>query len=145
MTKNEAIQELEKAFNHCNSKEDSKYKQALAMGVCSLKDKAFVIGSLSQEKEIEKIAFSLMDKYYVYFVSKQYNKSFDVLVKEAFDNILISDVIFVLLKPDATIGQGVTYEIEYAKRLGKKIEYINPKQIEEKINDIMKSIRTESP
>lgn len=125
MTKNEAIQELEKEFNHCNGKENGKYKQALAMGICSLKDKAFVIGSLSQEQEIEKIAFSLMDKYYVYFVSKQPNKSFDILVKEAFDTILISDVIFVLLKPDGTIGQGVTYEIEFAKRMNKKIEYIS--------------------
>ena len=114
MTKNEAIQELEKEFNNCNGKENGKYRQALAMGICSLKDKAFVIGSLSQEQEIEKIAFSLMDKYYVYFVSKQPNKSFDILVKEAFDTILISDVIFVLLKPDGTIGQGVTYEIEFA-------------------------------
>lgn len=125
MTKNEAIQELEKEFNNCNGKENGKYRQALAMGICSLKDKAFVIGSLSQEQEIKKIAFSLMDKYYVYFVSKQPNKSFDILVKEAFDTILISDVIFVLLKPDGTIGQGVTYEIEFAKRMNKKIEYIS--------------------
>lgn len=125
MTKNEAIQELEKEFNNCNGKENGKYRQALAMGICSLKDKAFVIGSLSQEQEIEKIAFSLMDKYYVYFVSKQPNKSFDILVKEAFDTILISDVIFVLLKPDGTIGQGVIYEIEFAKRMNKKIEYIS--------------------
>ena len=125
MTKNEAIQELEKEFNNCNGKENGKYRQALAMGICSLKDKAFVIGSLSQEQEIEKIAFSLMDKYYVYFISKQPNKSFDILVKEAFDTILISDVIFVLLKPDGTIGQGVTYEIEFAKRMNKKIEYIS--------------------
>ncbi len=57
MTKNEAIQELEKEFNNCNGKENGKYRQALAMGICSLKDKAFVIGSLSQEQEIEKIAF----------------------------------------------------------------------------------------
>ena len=125
MTKNEAIQELEKEFNNCNGKENGKYRQALAMGICSLKDKAFVIGSLSQEQEIEKIAFSLMDKYYVYFVSKQPNKSFDILVKEAFDTILISDVIFVLLKLVVTIGQGVTYEIEFAKRMNKKIEYIS--------------------
>lgn len=125
MTKNEAVQELEKEFNNCNGKENGKYRQALAMGICSLKDKAFVIGSLSQEQEIEKIAFSLMDKYYVYFVSKQPNKSFDILVKEAFDTILISDVIFVLLKPDGTIGQGVIYEIEFAKRMNKKIEYIS--------------------
>lgn len=125
MTKNEAIQELEKKFNHCNGKENGKYRQALAMGICSLKDKAFVIGSLSQEQEIEKIAFSLMDKYYVYFVSKQPNKSFDILVKEAFDTISMSDVIFVLLKPDGTIGQGTTYEIEFAKRMNKKIEYIS--------------------
>lgn len=125
MTKNEAVQELEKEFNNCNGKENGKYRQALAMGICSLKDKAFVIGSLSQEQEIEKIAFSLMDKYYVYFVSKQPNKSFDILAKEAFDTILISDVIFVLLKPDGTIGQGVTYEIEFAKRMNKKIEYIS--------------------
>ncbi len=125
MTKNEAIQELEKEFNHCNGKENGKYRQAFVMGICSLKDKAFVIGSLSQEQEIEKIAFSLMDKYYVYFVSKQPNKSFDILVKEAFDTISISDVIFVLLKPDGTIGQGTTYEIEFAKRMNKKIEYIS--------------------
>lgn len=125
MTKNEAIQELEKEFNNCNGKENGKYRQALAMGICSLKDKAFVIGSLSQEQEIEKIAFSLMDKYYVYFVEKQPEKSFEVLVKDTFDNISFCDVIFVLLKPDGTIGQGTTYEVEFAKRIGKKVEYVN--------------------
>lgn len=125
MTKNEAIKELEEAIDCCTSGEDDRYKQALAMGIFALKDKAFVIGSLSQEKQIQKLAISLMDKYYVYFVEKEPCKPFDILVKEAFDNISNCDVIFVLLKPDGTIGQGTTYEVEFARRMGKKVEYIN--------------------
>lgn len=125
MTRSEAIEELEEAIDCCTSGEDDRYKQALAMGIFALKEKAFVIGSLSQEKQIKKLAISLMDKYYVYFVEKQPEKSFEVLVKDTFDNISFCDVIFVLLKPDGTIGQGTTYEVEFAKRIGKKVEYVN--------------------
>jgi hypothetical protein len=90
-------------------------------------EKAFVIGSLSQEAEIEDFALSLANKYDVTFVKKQPNKSFNILVEEAFNNILMADVIFVLLKQDGTIGHGTTYEIEYAKRLGKVIRFIKSK------------------
>ncbi len=36
-----------------------------------------------------------------------------------------ADSIYAVRKPDGTIGQGVTYESEYAKRLNKEIQYIN--------------------
>lgn len=90
----------------------------------SQKTKVFIIGSLSQENDISQFAQSLMDEYDVKFVRKQPNKSFTVLVKEAFDNILEADILYVILKPNGMMGDGTTYEVEYAKRLGKEIHYI---------------------
>lgn len=53
------------------------------------------------------------------------DKIFSECVSTCFDNIEWADSIYVVLKPDGTIGQGVTYELEYAKRLNKKIRYIS--------------------
>jgi hypothetical protein len=59
----------------------------------------------------------------VRYVKPECDKSFEECVSSCFDNIEWADSIYVILKSDGTIGQGVTYEIEYAKRLNKKIEY----------------------
>ena len=87
--------------------------------------KAYVIGSLTQSSLIKKFADQLlMDlpiKYGVRYVYSQPDKDFQDLVKECFDNIEWADVIYVILKNDGSIGGGVTYEIEYAKRLKKQI------------------------
>ena len=40
---------------------------------------------------------------------------------ECFDRIESADVIVAVKKPNNTFGEGVTYELEYAKRLNRNI------------------------
>ena len=81
--------------------------------------KTFIIGSISQEEQIKKLA----DKFNTtMYVKHQPNKSFKQLVSEAFTNIEEADLIIAVKKPDGTFGEGTTYELEYARRLGKRIQ-----------------------
>ena len=95
--------------------------------------KAYVIGSLTQSSLIKKFADQLlMDlpiKYGVRYVYSQPDKDFQDLVKECFDNIEWADVIYVILKNDGSIGRGVAYEIEYAKRCKKEINIITTEEV----------------
>lgn len=92
--------------------------------------KIFVIGSLSQSKEIQEIAKSLKTENFIVKYAKPDNRPFNIVVKQTFDNIDNADVIIVLQKPDGTIGKGTAYEIEYAKRRHKKINFVNSYQKE---------------
>ena len=86
-----------------------------------VKEKYFIIGSLKQEDKIIKLSSEkYSDSKHVY---SDPNKSFIELVKAAFDNIDKADTIVVVRKPDGSIGEGTTYESEYAKRMGKNIIY----------------------
>ena len=81
--------------------------------------KIFIVGSISQEEQIKKLA----DKFNTtMYVKHQPNKSFKQLVSEAFTNIEEADLIIAVKKPDGTFGEGTTYELEYARRLGKRIQ-----------------------
>ena len=95
--------------------------------------KEYNIGSLSQESQIKKFADQLlMDlpiKYGVRYVYSQPDKDFQDLVKECFDNIEWADVIYVILKNDGSIGRGVAYEIEYAKRCKKEINIVTTEEV----------------
>lgn len=95
--------------------------------------KAYIIGSYSQESLIKKFADQLlMDlpiKYGVRYVYSQPDKDFQDLVKECFDNIEWADVIYVILKNDGSIGRGVAYEIEYAKRCKKEINIVTTEEV----------------
>lgn len=84
--------------------------------------KSYIIGSLSQAEKIKSIAKEI---YYgeVKYVKPEPKKSFEECVKNCFDNIEWTDNIYVILKPNKTLGQGLTYEVEYAKRLKKNIIY----------------------
>ena len=66
--------------------------------------KIFVIGSMINSKEIE---------------------DFNCAIHEVFDNIEWCDRVYVVRKNNGEIGHGTTYEIEYARRLGKEIYYLN--------------------
>ena len=92
----------------------------------SLQQKAFIIGSSQQEAEIQQLAADMQNKYKVNYITKQTDKSFEELVSYAFTNIENSDLIVAIKKPDNTIGQGTTYELEFAKRLRKQIRIVNP-------------------
>ena len=91
--------------------------------------KAYIIGSLTQSSLIKKVAMDLPIKYSVRYVYSQPDKDFQDLVKECYDNIEWADIIYVIKKKDGTIGNGVTYELEYAKRLKKQIVLIDTKDI----------------
>lgn len=84
----------------------------------------YIISSLSQSKDniIQELANTLGGS--VRYVKPEPDKSFAKCVSNCFDNIEWADIIYALPKPDGTFGKGVTYELEYAKRLGKEIRII---------------------
>ena len=84
----------------------------------------YIIGSLSQANQIKKVADSIKDAD-VRYVHPESTKTFSECVSTCFDNVEWAESIYAVLKPDGTIGQGVTYELEYAKRLNKEIQYIS--------------------
>ena len=95
----------------------------------------FVIGSLKQQEDIEIIAAGYKETYKnVLFVSADPSKSIAEHIKECFDRIESADVVVAIKKPNNTFGEGVTYELEYAKRLNKTIIEILPD------NDVLKKI-----
>lgn len=84
--------------------------------------KVFVIGSLPCAERIKTIAdmyLELGDD--VEFVKEQPEKRLEVLVDEAFDSISKADRIVAVAKCDGSFGQGTTYEMAFAKFLGKPI------------------------
>lgn len=89
--------------------------------------KVFVVGSLSQEKEIKEYAKKLATKIgveNVRYAKKEPDKDFDYLVLQAYKNIDWADVVYIMKKPDGTIGTGTTYEMQYAMHTGTHINYI---------------------
>lgn len=102
-------------FIFCKKKLSERNKETI--------ENVFVIGSLSQWSEIKEIAIKYEHVKYVH--PQPPSKPFAQIVSEVFDNIDEADVIIALRKPDGSIGQGITYEIEYAKRLNKKILYVD--------------------
>lgn len=95
----------------------------------------FVIGSLKQQEDIERIAAGYKKTYKnVLFVSEDPSKSIAEHIKECFDRIESADAVVAVKKPNNTFGEGVTYELEYAKRLNKTIIEILPD------NDVFKKI-----
>lgn len=102
----------------------------------------FVIGSLKQQEDIERISAGYKKTYKnVLFVSADPSKSIAEHIKECFDRIESADAIVAVKKPNNTFGDGVSYELEYAKRLNKTIIEILPdsdvlKKIDE-ISDVL--------
>ena len=88
--------------------------------------KVFVIGSLSCAERIKAIAdmyIELGDD--VEYVKEQPEKTFEVLVDEAFNSISKADRIVAVAKCDGTFGQGTIYEMAFAKFIGKSITKFN--------------------
>lgn len=88
-----------------------------------IRDNIYIIGSLSQQDKIEKIGKCLMNNIYgsVRYVKKESDLSFNECISQCFDNVEWTDVVIVVKKEDGTIGDGVCYEMEYARRLNKEI------------------------
>lgn len=82
----------------------------------------YVIGSLNQIDTINSIGEFLSDVFdKVECVRPMKDWPFSNIVSRCFDVIERSDVVYAVMKPDGTFGEGVTYEIEHARRLGKEI------------------------
>lgn len=88
--------------------------------------KVYVIGSISQEKEILKVAKKreiLGDE--VRFVKREDAPiRLGDLIQYGYNNIDWADLVLVVIKPDGTIGNGTLYETEYATHVRKPVTYI---------------------
>lgn len=92
----------------------------------------YIIGSVSQMADIEAFAkaFKMINpSVTVRHVKKQPDKPLSELVSERFDMIDACIGVEVVTKPDGTVEEGATYEIEYAKRKGKIVRYLIPRPI----------------
>lgn len=85
--------------------------------------KVFVIGSLSYEEEIKKVASFFKEEMgdEVDHVRKQPEKSLEILIKESFESISKADRIVAVKKPNGTFGDGTLYEMAFANFIGKPI------------------------
>jgi len=88
------------------------------------RDKIYIIGSLSQADKIESTAkyYIGTGRYDVRYVKPEPEKNLMTLIEKCFKNILWSDRVYVVPKSDGTFGDGVSYEIAFAKMIGKIVE-----------------------
>lgn len=87
-----------------------------------MKNKTFVIGSMSCADEIRKVAEYLMSTgCEVEYVRPQPNKNLSELIVEAYKHISESDDIIAIPKSDGSFGTGTMYELGFAEFLGKRI------------------------
>lgn len=95
------------------------------------KPKMYIIGSLSQMDDILKMKELHKDLYTVITVKKEkQNISFENIVRDCFKKITECNRLLVVTKPDSSLGEGVTYEVEFARFLGKNISFYTPKRKE---------------
>lgn len=88
------------------------------------KDKLYIIGSISQKEQIKKTAQYYINtgRYKVRYVKEEPNVSLPILIYKCFLNIIWADRIYAIPKPDGSLGTGVTYEMVFAKILGKWVD-----------------------
>lgn len=94
----------------------------------------YIIGSLSQADTIKNLAKRLRKENFhfkIKYVHKK-KKPIETIIHNCFDEIASSHHIVAVEKPDGSFGKGTLYEIEFAKRLGTPIYFVNPKDILEK-------------
>ena len=84
--------------------------------------KVFVIGSLSCKDRIDAVAAFMRELGdNVETVQSQPDKSFEDVVYDTYSKIESADRIVVVTKEDGSIGEGTTYEVAFAKFLGKQV------------------------
>lgn len=95
------------------------------------KDKIYIIGSISQKDKIKSFAdyYIGTGRYEVRFVKEEPETPFNVLVGHCFSNILWADRVYVIPKPDGTLGRGVTYEVAFAKVMQKHVDIFRAEMI----------------
>lgn len=89
--------------------------------------KIYVIGSLSKDKRIREVAemIKINGNFDVEYVHRQPTKAKELLIRECFSNIETADVVVAVEKTRNIFGDGTMYELEYARRCGKKIIFDN--------------------
>jgi hypothetical protein len=94
--------------------------------------KVFVIGSLSCEEEIRKVAKFFKEEMgdEVDYVRKQPEKPLEILIREAFESISKADRVVAVKKTDGTFGDGTLYEMTFANFIGKPITKFGKTDIE---------------
>lgn len=87
--------------------------------------KVVILASSDQEKEIKMCKDIFMRTgWEVVAPAKQKDNVDKVsIILDYFNEISYADLVFVIEKPDGSIGDGVMYEIAYAKRCGVPIIY----------------------
>lgn len=99
------------------------------------KDKLYIIGSLSQEEVIKSTAdyYIGTGRYRVRYVKREPRKSLEALIRKCFLNIIWADRVMVIPKHDGTLGNGVTYEMVFAKLIGKRVDrFLTEAQFEQR-------------
>ena len=83
------------------------------------KDKIYIIGSISQADRIKSAAdyYIKTGRYRVRYIKEEPEKSLKTHVR-----IIWADRVYVIPKPDGTLGDGVTYEVVFAELIGKRVE-----------------------
>lgn len=88
--------------------------------------KIFVIGSVSQELDIRRVANYLKELGHdVDFVKRQLNTPLSELVENAYDKIYEVDEVVAVPKTDGSLGEGTTYEVAFAKFVGTPVHIVN--------------------
>lgn len=87
----------------------------------------FIIGSLKQNKELEKLACILTSLNHTVVYAKDVNGTpheLDIpIIRNTYDTIQWAEKVIALKKPDGTFGHGTLYEIAYAESIGKAVDY----------------------
>lgn len=90
-----------------------------------------IIGSVKQERDIREVAnyFQNIEGFAVEYEKAEPDKSLNTLILDCFKKISKADGIVAVKKPDGSYGTGTTYEICFAKFIGKDV-------IEMSVNDL---------
>lgn len=116
--------------------EDIVYSELLKKVVKTVKTKVVLLGSLSQLDELNEIAKAYRDAGNLVIVPSKSKSELKYTIRRLLARIKEADLIVVLNKPNnQPLGDGVTYEVEFARSLDKKIIYIEPKKPGFKHND----------
>ena len=100
----------------------------------------YIIGSVKQEHEIREVAnyFKNKEGFAVEHVKAEPDIPLPTLILECFNKISKADGIVAVKKPDGSYGTGTTYEICFAKFIGKDViemsidDLNNPEWIEKR-------------
>lgn len=83
----------------------------------------YIIGSLTCCDKIYEMYNVYSKRYNTRYVYELNNKMLENAIKKCYDNIEWCDIVIAVSKDNKLYGDGVKYELEYARRLNKNIIY----------------------